>query len=690
MELADNGSMMLMQYEQLAGSVGAIDLTQLVEHNESVQATETVENVYQWFQRHPQEYIGVLQGRRFEGLVSRGRIGFLLGARFGTAIYGRLPIGDHVIKDSLFVSRSSPLLAVLEASLSRPGELFYDDVALVEEDGTFLGIITVPTLVRWQSRLILEKNRQAQLQQRALEDNNQQLFRSLNELRQSRGRYEILFENSALGVALVNTRGEMETCNRRLEFLLGLPPATESLMATPRDLGGFLLAKERASLLRLLQDHEQSPEVAEARTNEFMLQLPDRGPRLFKVYSNWIRETGQICLLLDDITEQRVIEHRLMQEEKSALLDSLVGGIAHEINNKLAPIVGYVDLLQDEISHLHEVETLVPYCETIRNAALESAKIIRQLLQLSRPPVREMTTVDLHDLFREVQTLLAFRLRQSNCQVGMDFPSTPALIYADAMQIKQVIINLVFNALDAMEEAPVKRLAVAIVAERGRLVFQLADSGHGIKPDILDRIFNPFFTTKSVDRGSGLGLSVCMSIVKNHGGEITAENLPEGGARFRVCLPPATEEQVKLFNAGQRTAAVSRIAHPLPPATRVRILIVDDEEYITAMVQAALRRNLPCLVECVASGQRAVTRLQQADFDLIISDVRMPGMDGFELFEWILKHQPHSAGRFLFITGDAGSASLNERLEAMSAPLLRKPFELDALVCKCRELLGLP
>ncbi len=105
------------------------------------------------------------------------------------------------------------------------------------------------------------------------------------------------------------------------------------------------------------------------------------------------------------------------------------------------------------------------------------------------------------------------------------------------------------------------------------------------------------------------------------------------------------------------------------------------------MVQAALRRNLPCLVERVTSGQRAVTRLQQADFDFIISDVRMPGMDGFELFEWILKHQPHLAGKFLFITGDAGSSSLNEKLESMCAPVMRKPFEIDALLFKCRELL---
>ncbi|MDR3456083.1 MAG: ATP-binding protein [Verrucomicrobiae bacterium] len=669
-------------------SVELVALPELVEHSESVQATETVEAVYNWFQRHQQEYIGVLSDKKYLGLVSRGQVGFLLGARFGIAIYGRQPIGAHLIEHSLHVTASAPLLSVLESALSRSGELFYDDVALVDDAGEYLGIITVPTLVRWQSRLILEKKQQAETHQRILEENNQQLFRSLHELRQSRGRYEILFENSALGVALLNARGEMETCNRRLESLLGLEHAPEPPGLEPRNISGYLMPRERAVFLRLLQDHESNPASAVTRTTEFMLQLPGRGPRLFKFFSNWVHETGQICILLDDITEQRVLEHRLVQKEKSALLDSLVGGIAHEINNKLAPIVGYIDLLQSDIAGLKEVETLVPYCETIRNAALESAKIIRQLLQLSRPLVRELAVVDFRDLFKDVRALVTFRLRESNCQVETQFQPEPALIHADAAQIKQIIINLIFNAVDAMENAPVRRLRFAIKEQDENIIFEVTDTGHGIKPENLDRIFNPFFTTKPVDRGSGLGLSVSLSIVKSHGGDITVENTAEGGARFTVTLPRATEEQIKTPATGNGADFTSgRIFTPSSANGRLRVLIADDEEFITAMVQAALRQNMPCSVERVESGQRAVTRLQQADFDFVISDVRMPGMDGFAVFEWILKHQPRLARRFLFITGDAGSSNLNEKLESMAVPVLRKPFEIDALLFHCRELL---
>ena len=305
-------------------------------------------------------------------------------------------------------------------------------------------------------------------------------------------------------------------------------------------MSGYVAAKERGAFLRLLHEHEEHPEDSATRTSECLLQLPQRGPRLFKLFSNWVQETGQVCVLFNDITEQRVLEHRLIQKEKSALLDSLVGGIAHEINNKLAPIVGYSELLQLEISRLKEVEQLGPYCDIIRDAAMESAKIIRQLLQLSRPLARELKIVDVRDLFNEVQALLRFRLRESGCRVEAEFMAEPAPVYADAAQIKQVMINLIFNALDAMEHTPEKRLRLSVQAVNGEVCFRVADTGHGIKPENLNRIFNPFFTTKASDRGSGLGLSVCLNVVKSHNGDISVESTPGAGTEFKVTLPRAT------------------------------------------------------------------------------------------------------------------------------------------------------
>ena len=659
-----------------------VDLLSLVEHREFVQATETTENVYKWFQSHSHEYVGVVANTRLIGVVSRGHIGFLLGARFGFALYGHQTVDQHLMKGFLQICRSDSLLRVLEQALSRQGDSFYDDVALTDEDGQFLGIITVPTLVQWQSRLISQKTKLAEQQRQALQVNNQELFRSLNQLRQSQGRFEILFENSALGVALMNTRGEVETGNHRLEILLGC-----QFKDSPFNLSTLVSPPEQESFLRLLQEHEADPHEASPHHSEFLLHLPGRGPRRFKFFTSWIRETGQVCALLDDITEQRVLEHRLIQKEKSAMLDSLVGGIAHEINNKLAPIIGFSELLLAQLVRGQPPEKLTRYCSMIRESALDSAKIIRQLLQLSRPVTVDLVICDVRELVREVIAFLGFRIRESGCEVVLDLPAEPALVRADATQVKQVIINLTLNALDALQPERKKLLRYTVAEQNERIVFKVADTGQGIKPEHLQNIFDPFFTTKNPDRGSGLGLSVCLSILKQHRGEISAKSVWNEGSEFEVTLPKASKADLQISSpktwSSEGDKFVSENGHGLD---RRRALVVDDEEYITSMIQEVLRNEMNCSVERVNNGLRAVTRLQQSDFDFVISDVRMPELDGFGLFEWLKQNRPHLAKHFLFITGDAGSQDLNQKLESLGARVLRKPFKLEVLVRECQRM----
>lgn len=661
-------------------AVEDVDLISLVEHRESIQAAETTESVYKWFQTHTHEYVGVVSGTRLIGMVSRGHIGFLLGARFGFALYGHQPVEQHLMKNHLQFYQGTPLLEVLDQALSRRGDSFYDDVALVDADEEFLGIVSVQTLVRWQSKLILQKSQLAEQQRQALRENNNQLFRSLNQLRQSQGRFEILFENSALGVALMNTRGEVETGNHRLEILIGA-----SIGEGP---GAFNLSElvgpsERQSFLRLLQEHEANSSEPNPRNSEFLLHLPGRGPRRFKFFTSWIRETGQVCALLDDITEQRVLEHRLIQKEKSALLDSLVGGIAHEINNKLAPIIGFSELLLGQLQSGQPVSKVAHYCTMIRDSAMESAKIIRQLLQLSRPVTAELSACNLRVIVKEVVAFLNFRIRDSGCEVVLDLPEGEAVIRGDATQIKQVIINLMLNALDAMEKRPQKQLRLSVAQRDDKIVLKVADTGHGIKPEHLDHIFDPFFTTKSPDRGSGLGLSVCVSIVRQHSGEISVKSTVGVGSEFEVIFPKMSGAVAPLRSVPN----ARKIAFETDwDSNRRRVLIVDDEEFITSMIQEALRNDLNCSVERVNNGLRAVTRLQQADFDFVISDVRMPELDGFGLFEWLKENRPELTGHFLFITGDAGSQDLNEKLESLGAPVLRKPFNIETLLREYQKL----
>jgi len=652
------------------------DLAELIEHNLAVAPTQTLSAVYELFQKMPHDFLAVTEDGHPLGVVSRGHVGFLLGARFGFAVFGRQVVGQHLLPQCLEIPRTTPLLEVFESALSRPGEHFYDDVVLVDEAGNYLGMIPVQTLVRLQTQKIAEQVRLAEKQQLELREINQQLFRNINELRQSRGRYEILFENSALGVMLLDRHGVIETCNQRLERILGFEaaPARPSQLNLP----DLIPAGERERFLRLLQGLEMLPAAA-PNSGEFTLSLPGRGPRLFKFFLNWIQETGQICALLDDITEQRVLERRMQQKEKSALLESLVGGIAHEINNKLSPIIGYADLLSDEVRQLRTTSDLEQYCLIIRDSALESAKIIRQLLQLSRPHKVEMARCDLKQLVQDAVNLLRFRLRDLGCQVNLRLPDDECPLLADSAQIKQVVINLILNAADAMEGRSHRELRLRVVLSGKHLHLLVSDTGHGIKPEHIARIFDPFFTTKAPDRGTGLGLSVCYSVIKQHDGEIAVAETSAQGSTFKITLP-----------CGEVASAPVTARHLLPAGADhafrdCRVLIADDEEFVSGLVQETLRLKLGCQIDKALDGARAIERIGKTDYDLIISDVRMPTLDGFGLLDWIKANRPGLVSRFMFITGDAGSAELNHRLETSELTVLRKPFDVETLLQACRQ-----
>ncbi|MDR3377048.1 MAG: ATP-binding protein, partial [Verrucomicrobiae bacterium] len=411
---------------------------------------------------------------------------------------------------------------------------------------------------------------------------------------------------------------------------------------------------------------------------------PGRGPRLFKFFLSWIQETGQICALLDDITEQRVLERRMQQKEKSALLEGLVGGIAHEINNKLSPIIGYADLLSQEVRQLQHTADLTNYCLIIRDSAVESAKIIRQLLQLSRPHKMEMARCDLKQLIQDVLNLLRFRLRNLDCRVSLSLPAGECALMADAAQIKQVVINLILNAADAMEGRADRQLKVRVDFADRQFHLWVADTGHGIKPEHVARIFDPFFTTKTPDRGTGLGLSVCYSVVKQHNGEISLAETSDQGSTFKVTLPSG---DVPPPAAGPRLLAGAGAEQPL--CSR-RVLVADDEEFVAGLVQEALRLKLGCQIDKAMDGSQAIAQLCQTNYDLVISDVRMPTLDGFGLLEWIKKHQPALVSRFIFITGDAGSVELNDQLESSEPTVLRKPFDVETLLQVCRLKMQTP
>lgn len=666
---------------------GPIDPATLVDHRECVQIGETVEQVHDRFRHHPHEYAAVVDGETYVGLVSRGHLGFLLGTRFGFTLHSRHLIQEHLLPESLVTTSSIPLLDLLERALTRTGEAFYHDVPLVDEDGRFLGIIPVPSLVRAQSALIAEQFQLAESRRNELLSKNQDLFRSLHQLRQSQGRYETLFQHSPLAVALLHPDGRIEAHNAKLQSLLGPVADLEGFLP---NLADMMPPKHRQSFLELLSLHDSGASLPNNHADEFTLHLPELGERLFKFHTSLVRETGQICTILHDITEQRAIERKMAINDKAELFESLVGGIAHELNNKLAPVLGFSDLLMVRLEALGGHDVLQTYCNSISQSAQESARIIRQLLQLSRPATMELRKTNLRAIVDEAASIMRFRLRTAEAGLRVSVPEGSMDILADSAQIKQVLINLMINGVDAMEHATRKELQVRVEAQGEWAVVLVADTGHGIPADKLNRIFDPFYTTKSVERGTGLGLSVCLGIVRQHHGEISVKSVPGEGTEFRVLLPLARSDE-----QGKPEGPVARKNLPRTPQTvpgaamtpRLDVLVVDDEEYITSLVQELLRSYLGWRVERVHDGRQAIQRLETTSFDLVITDLRMPGLDGFAILNWIREFRPSLLTKVLVITGDTGSQSLDRELSELGVPALKKPFTPDELVSQCRDLL---
>jgi two-component system NtrC family sensor kinase len=277
--------------------------------------------------------------------------------------------------------------------------------------------------------------------------------------------------------------------------------------------------------------------------------------------------------------------------------------------------------------------------------------------------------------------LTAYGLRTAGVAVETrTAPSLPA-VWGDADQLHQVLVNLVVNAQQALTlNPPPRRLAVRALAAQGEVAIEVEDNGPGMTPEVEKRVFEPFFTTKPQGVGTGVGLSVCHGIVAAHGGRIEVESEPGRGTLFRVRLPVADA-------AGEAPPIVAGAAEEeRAPATADRVLVVDDERELAELVAETLRRD-GFAVEAVASGRAALARLERGGVDLVVSDLRMPDLDGAALLEVLAERHPRLAGRVILITGDALGAATHEAVRAATVPVLEKPLDLAALRREVRRLL---
>lgn len=411
----------------------------------------------------------------------------------------------------------------------------------------------------------------------------------------------------------------------------------------------------------------------EATHWEGWMTYPDRGERyVYRTYAPRFRPDGGVdgyFIYVIDLTEQKRAEVDLAQQresahqnEKLAALGSLLAGVAHELNNPLAVVMAQAVMLMET----SDDGRTVARGEKIHAAAERCARIVKSFLAIARQRPTARAAVDLLQVVRAAIELTSYGLRSSGIEIELDMPFDLPPVDGDADRLAQVAMNLILNAQHALEDHDGVRLLRIVGRDEGATVrLSVVDSGPGIPPDIRTRIFDPFFTTKTVGAGTGIGLSLCLGIVQSHGGTLSLDDMPGWGACFSVRLR-------KSASVPAERGAV--LAGPMRVETRGDLLIVDDEEEV-AETLAEILAPLADRVDRAVNGNDALRLIAQRDYGAIVSDLRMPGLDGPGLFRELRRLGNEKAiGGMLFVTGATLGPALEKFLRDTGRPVLEKPF----------------
>lgn len=502
------------------------------------------------------------------------------------------------------------------------------------------------------------------------------LRRSAEALRASEALFRSIFEKTTAGMATVSLEGRFLQVNPAMCRFLGYA--------------------EPELLARSVQDVTYHDDLEE--TKAVFAGAAHERPRHMDLEKRYLRKDGRVVwgrttaalifdsagraeysvALVQDITERKSLEQDLRQAEKMSAVGHLIAGVAHELNNPLAGVLGYSQLLLE----MPVDERVRRGLDAISREADRCKKIVRNLQTFARKHKPEVEPVSVNDVIMSTLELRSYQLKVDDIEVVTDLDEELPVTLADAHQLRQVLLNVIINAHQAMaERGDGGRLVLRSRCHDGEIRVEVQDNGPGIDAGNMGKIFDPFFTTKEIGRGTGLGLSICYGIIREHGGRISAANVPGGGALFLISLPvraPAAP--------GPRQELPRSPAAAAPPS---RILVVDDEESIVDVLAEVLSMA-GHRVDVARNGVEALEMMGGVSFDLVISDLKMPGMGGQELFDRVRERYPEMAGRMIFSTGDTVSRQTNEFLKRAGARCLQKPFEISEIKRVVEEILSAP
>jgi two-component system cell cycle sensor histidine kinase/response regulator CckA len=498
--------------------------------------------------------------------------------------------------------------------------------------------------------------------------------------------FERFFEDAPFGIALIDSEAALLEGNRTFRRLAGI----EGTTFVGRQLSTLLRAEDQhdiAARLARLASGDAGPGPLEAR-----LRAGDR-ETVVSIFANKIdRGSGgpHLIVYMLDTTDQKKLETQFAQSQKMQAVGQLAGGIAHDFNNLLTAMIGFCDLL---LQRHQPGDASFADIMQIKQNANRAANLVRQLLAFSRQQTLQPKVLDVTDALTELSHLLR-RLIGASIELQIVHSRDLFLVRVDQGQLEQVIINLAVNARDAMvgggrltirtrneSRSQMEQRGSEIIPPGDYVVTEVEDSGTGIAPENLVRIFEPFFSTKEVGSGTGLGLSTVYGIVKQTGGFVFVDSVLKKGTTFTIMLP-------RYHGTRQVETTVAVAADARRDLTGVgTILLVEDEDAVRLFGSRALRNKGYKIVEA-KSGDMALEVLAnyQGTIDLMITDIVMPQMDGTQLIRHVREKMPDL--KVICISGYA-EESFRKRLDSeVGIHFLPKPFSLDQLASTVKEVMG--
>lgn len=501
-------------------------------------------------------------------------------------------------------------------------------------------------------------------------------------LGEATGRIEQFLNDAPLSIALVHKSGAITGANARFKTLLG----DEAQDHQGRVFTDLVYESDRHDV----QDYLDHVLNGHGKTKRVDLRLGQDGETSATLYASRVSQDDEapgLILYLVDTTDQKNLELQFAQSQKMQAVGQLAGGVAHDFNNLLTAILGFCDLLLTK--HKAGDPSYADIMQIKQNAN-RAANLTRQLLAFSRRQTLRPKVIAVTDVLAELSNLLR-RLLGENIELKMRHGRDIGAIHVDQGQFEQVITNLAVNARDAMPGGgaltirtsnfgpdEVSKLGNALMPPDDYVLIEVADAGVGIPPEVLGKIFEPFYTTKGVGEGTGLGLSTVYGIIKQTGGFIFVDSRPGEGATFKIYLPVHTATE-----SGEVVEEVVETAKDL--TGKGTILLVEDEDAVRTFAVRALRNKGYTVLEAV-NGEAALEQLRGHDgkIDLLLSDVVMPQMDGPTLANIALEERTDL--KIIFISGYAEDA-FRDKVGAEDIAFLPKPFSLTQLAARVKEVL---